>query len=53
MMQMVVEPGGTGVKAALENFLVGGKTGTAQKVGKSGTYARGKYIASFVGFCSN
>ena len=50
MMQMVVEPGGTGVKAALENFLVGGKTGTAQKVGKSGTYARGKYIASFVGF---
>lgn len=50
MMQMVVEPGGTGVKAAVDNFLVGGKTGTAQKVGKSGTYARGKYIASFVGF---
>ncbi|MFQ5485230.1 MAG: peptidoglycan D,D-transpeptidase FtsI family protein, partial [Desulfobacterales bacterium] len=50
MMQMVVEPGGTGVKAAVDNFLVGGKTGTAQKVGKSGTYARGKYVASFVGF---
>lgn len=50
MMQMVVEPGGTGVKAAVDSFSVGGKTGTAQKVGKSGTYARGKYIASFVGF---
>ena len=27
-----------------------GKTGTAQKTDSSGTYARGKYIASFVGF---
>tara|TARA_B100001964_G_C14217790_1_gene593693 strand:- start:112 stop:1848 length:1737 start_codon:yes stop_codon:yes gene_type:complete len=50
MMQMVVEPGGTGVKAAVGSFSVGGKTGTAQKVGKNGTYAKGKYIASFVGF---
>lgn len=50
MMRAVIENGGTGINAALKNYTVGGKTGTAQKTDKSGTYAKGKYIASFVGF---
>jgi len=49
-MQTVTTPGGTGVKAALDGYKVGGKTGTAQKVGRNGTYAKGKYVASFIGF---
>ena len=27
-----------------------GKTGTAQKIGENGRYAKGRYVASFVGF---
>ena len=50
IMQTVITQGGTGVKAALDGYTVCGKTGTAQKTDSSGTYARGKYIASFVGF---
>ena len=50
IMRSVVEDGGTGTHAAIENYTVGGKTGTAQKTDKSGTYAKGKYTASFVGF---
>ncbi|MBI2337454.1 MAG: transpeptidase family protein [Deltaproteobacteria bacterium] len=50
MLVGVVEPGGTGTQAAVDGYIVGGKTGTAQKVieGKKG-YASNKYIASFVG----
>ncbi|MGH2425559.1 MAG: peptidoglycan D,D-transpeptidase FtsI family protein [bacterium] len=40
---------GTGRKAAVEGYEVAGKTGTAEKPGPGG-YARGKYVASFVGF---
>ena len=42
---------GTGTKAAVPEFHVAGKTGTAQKVveGTRG-YAPGKFVASFVGF---
>jgi cell division protein FtsI (penicillin-binding protein 3) len=50
MMAMVTEEGGTGTKAAIEGYKVGGKTGTAQKIDENGTYAKGKYVSSFVGF---
>lgn len=51
MLVGVTEEGGTGVKAAIADFEVAGKTGTAQKPDfKRGGYARGAYVASFVGF---
>ncbi len=40
---------GSGKNAYIENYRVGGKTGTAQKV-KDGKYLDGNYILSFMGF---
>lgn len=40
---------GTGRNAYIENYRVGGKTGTAQKV-SDGRYLVGNYILSFIGF---
>ncbi|HEV2693784.1 MAG TPA: penicillin-binding transpeptidase domain-containing protein, partial [Verrucomicrobiae bacterium] len=40
---------GTAVEAAMKNYVVAGKTGTAQKV-EGGAYVSGKYISSFIGF---
>lgn len=41
---------GTGRGAYREGFRIGGKTGTAQKVGANGTYMENNYILSFIGF---
>lgn len=48
-LKTVTAPGGTATMAALTNYTVAGKTGTAQKPGKGG-YLPGKYVASFIGF---
>ncbi len=48
MLEMVVQPGGTALKAHIPGYRVAGKTGTAHKV-ENGRYAN-KYVASFVGF---
>ena len=49
MMRTVVE-NGTGTGAALDEYQVSGKTGTAQKIDQNGQYDKGKFIASFIGF---
>lgn len=41
---------GSGRNAYIENHRVGGKTGTAQKVGSDGHYMIGNYVLSFIGF---
>ncbi|MBI5905848.1 MAG: transpeptidase family protein [Deltaproteobacteria bacterium] len=47
----VVQEDGTGTQARIKGFLVGGKTGTAQKVEHgTGRYSASKRTASFVGF---
>src|SRR5579859_1993580 len=46
LLRGVVDPGGTGERAALANFQVAAKTGTARRV-VAGRYAVGQYTASF------
>lgn len=41
---------GSGHNAYIEGYRVGGKTGTAQKVGPDGRYMVGNYVLSFIGF---
>lgn len=48
-LKTVVSPDGTGANAALEHYVVAGKTGTAQKV-DHGTYSTTKFLSSFIGF---
>jgi len=50
VMRTVVQPGGTGVQAAMEDYPVAGKTGTAQKVDpETGRYSNERWVASFMG----
>jgi cell division protein FtsI/penicillin-binding protein 2 len=48
-LKTVATKDGTAPDAAMKNYVVAGKTGTAQKV-ENGTYVSGKYVASFIGF---
>ena len=48
MLEGVVEKG-SGSRAYIEGYRVGGKTGTAQKF-EGGSIAAGKYVSSFLGF---
>jgi cell division protein FtsI/penicillin-binding protein 2 len=48
-LKTVVSPDGTAPGAAMKNYVVAGKTGTAQKV-ENGQYVSDKYMASFIGF---
>ena len=48
MLELAVQPGGTGPRARIVGYRVAGKTGTAHKQ-ENGGYAARKYIASFVG----
>ncbi|HET8935561.1 MAG TPA: penicillin-binding protein [Polyangiales bacterium] len=51
MLVGVTTEGGTGTEAAIEGYLVAGKTGTAQKSDpEHGGYAKDKWVSSFVGF---
>ncbi len=51
MMGRVVQEDGTGTQARIKGFLVGGKTGTAQKVEPgTGRYSPTKRVSSFIGF---
>ncbi|MDP8225690.1 MAG: penicillin-binding protein [Candidatus Lernaella stagnicola] len=50
MMRLVTTSGGTGTRAALGNFPVAGKTGTAYKVDpRTGKYHPTKRVGSFIG----
>ncbi len=51
MLASVTSGRGSGVSARVEGYIVGGKTGTAQKVKSEGRgYIKGGYIGSFTGF---
>lgn len=53
LMKYVLESvvaNGSGHNAYIEGYRVGGKTGTAQKVGPDGRYMIGNYVLSFIGF---
>ena len=51
MMVGVTGEGGTGVEAAVDGYLVAGKTGTAQKADTThGGYDKTKWVSSFAGF---
>ncbi len=51
MLEKVVTGDGTGTQAALADWTVAGKTGTAQKVDpRTKKYSRSKFISTFIGF---
>ncbi|HSI38191.1 MAG TPA: penicillin-binding protein 2 [Methylotenera sp.] len=48
MLELVVLPGGTALRAQVLGYRVAGKTGTTHKLGPAG-YEKDKYVGSFVG----
>ena len=48
MLEAATQDGGTGAKARIAGYRIGGKTGTAQMIGANGRYD-GAVIASFIG----
>ncbi len=48
MLEMVVQPGGTGTRAQIAGYRVAGKTGTVKKA-TTGGYSEDRYIAVFAG----
>jgi cell division protein FtsI (penicillin-binding protein 3) len=51
ILEGVVREGGTGTRAALDDWTAAGKTGTAQVPNPNGGgYLAGAYVASFIGF---
>ena len=48
MLELVVEPGGTGGRARVAGYRVGGKTGTTKK-SQAGGYSRNRYHSAFAG----
>ncbi|HKP56092.1 MAG TPA: penicillin-binding transpeptidase domain-containing protein [Polyangiales bacterium] len=49
MLVGVTEEGGTGTKAAIDGYMVAGKTGTAQKA-EAGGYSKTRWTSSFIGY---
>lgn len=51
MLQGVFRPGGTASEVSIPGYVLGGKTGTANKIDPgTAEYSKTRYIASFVGF---
>jgi cell division protein FtsI (penicillin-binding protein 3) len=48
MLETVVQPGGTALRAQVMGYRVAGKTGTAHKL-EGHVYAEDRYVSSFVG----
>jgi cell division protein FtsI/penicillin-binding protein 2 len=48
-LKTVATKDGTAAEAAMKDYVVAGKTGTAQKA-ENGVYVSGKYVSSFIGF---
>jgi cell division protein FtsI/penicillin-binding protein 2 len=50
MLEGVLGPGGTASGAAIDGYVMAGKTGTAEKPDEHGGYSKTKFVSSFVGF---
>jgi cell division protein FtsI (penicillin-binding protein 3) len=50
MLEGVFGPGGTASGAQIDGYVMGGKTGTAEKPDEHGGYSKTKFVSSFVGF---
>jgi cell division protein FtsI/penicillin-binding protein 2 len=50
MLEGVLGPGGTASGAAIDGYVLAGKTGTAEKPDEFGGYSKTKFVSSFVGF---